>query len=96
MPRRYNSPTRERQKAISDLLRQQADVERRELAEKNKKEGRPRSERRRIAREKLLPDNRICPACNECVLESNKWAVVDCVATCLSCYRERKKKEGRP
>jgi hypothetical protein len=57
---------------------------------KQRFEGRPRAERRREARERLLPADRRCPRCGVVVLESRRWVVVDGVAICLRCWRTAK------
>lgn len=46
-----------------------------------------RKERRRIAREKLLPADRICEECGNYVPNSRSWVVKDNEVMCLRCYR---------
>lgn len=48
--------------------------------------GRPRSERRREARERKLPLDRRCPECGRVRLRSRQWVCVDGVAKCKSCW----------
>lgn len=50
--------------------------------------GLPRAERRRLAREKLLPKNRICPYCSKLKINSKQWIVTpDYGPVCISCNR---------
>ena len=63
---------------------------RKELASNQPRKGRSRSERRLEARMALLPNDRICPTCGECVPEARRWAVTGgAVVECLRCRRSR-------
>ena len=51
-------------------------------------QGKPRRDRRAIARRKLIPNDCICPNCGEVVLESNRWVVTKPYAICKSCFQK--------
>jgi len=59
------------------------------LVVKEKVQGKSRSERRAIARRKLIPSDCVCPECCRVVLESNRWVVSGGVSICKSCFQGR-------
>lgn len=56
--------------------------------------GRPRSERRLENRLAQLPENRICPKCQQLKLNKRQWVVIDGEAYCRSCHWKQNVKQG--
>lgn len=85
MPRKYNNSRKRQLATLNDLVKSLRPPSLRA-------EGRPRSERRAIAREKKIPKDRRCPRCGEVVLKSRSWVISsDNEAICLACHRKESK-----
>jgi hypothetical protein len=88
---------RSKMRDLSNTLRQVERLERKEIAKRAEKKrtshggGRPRAERRREIREKLLPESRICPICGEVRLKSKQWVTSNSVIMCKSCHIKENK-----
>lgn len=54
---------------------------------RSKHDGRSLKERRRDARERMLPRDRRCQYCRHIVLKSKSWVIAGKAKCCLSCYR---------
>lgn len=82
--RAYNSASR---KQFAALKRAERELHRRV--------GTPRQDRRAVAREAVLPEDRKCPTCSRIVLKSRSWVAfaphAPDVVECLKCSRARKR-----
>jgi transcription elongation factor Elf1 len=77
---------RTHKKYMSDLRRTLQEAE---IREKERREGRPRKERRIEQRKKLLPEDRVCPICGCVKINSKQWVCkkhYEFLAVCKSCY----------
>jgi len=79
---------REFRKSVRDLKRTL------QQARRKRQEGRPRKERRKQARELLLPVDRRCPLCGCLKLNSRQWVCnkhKSYAAVCKSCFMKGEK-----
>lgn len=92
-PRRYSMAKRLRKKRMKDLKNTLEEIKRLELEEAHPKrviEGTPQIERKRAARLRKLPKDRVCPICLETKLDSRQWDAIGPNTVCLSCVRRGK------
>lgn len=80
-------------KFFSDLKRTQEDIAARERAARREGSGLSRAERKRIARQALLPKDRICPVCNTVKLNTRQWVITVDETICKSCFMLRSQQE---
>ena len=86
----YSMSYRLLKKQFKDLKRTLEDIEREErrLISREKK-SMSRAERRHVARQLLLPPDRVCPLCGEVKIKSKQWVVLPSSGLmCLSCWRK--------
>jgi len=86
MTRKYSNKLRNEHKRVRDLKRTLQHAQKLSKAYLASVEGKPRKERRAIARDKLLPQDRRCPKCMDVKTNSRQWVVMDGKAICKSCH----------